>query len=116
MRSESCTFIWQPKVLMHAVFDAVQGEPGEASTTGVGVPPIGFLDMETGVEDTAAYFFVHPAVPFVLLLILVLPFVEVGSQDHLSRPHLCLKVRKLKVARFRRPGQNGADSVEVLCS
>jgi hypothetical protein len=73
---------------MHAVFGAVRGVPERPPSTGVGVAPIGLLDMETGVEDMAVFFFVKIAMSFVLLLILVLPFIDIGSQYHLSGTHL----------------------------
>ena len=101
---------------MHAVFDVVRGASEGSSTTGVGVAPIGFLNMETGVEDMAVFFFVKLAIPFFLLLILVLPFVDMGSQDYLSGTRLCLKLRELKVAGPRRPGQDVTDPFEILLS
>jgi hypothetical protein len=73
---------------MHAVFNAVRDVPERPPSTGVGVAPIGLPDMETGEEDMAVFFFVKIAMPFVLLLILVLPFIDVGSQYHLSGTRL----------------------------
>src|SRR5919112_4523006 len=78
MRSESCTFIWHPKVLMHAVL-----APGSAG-------PSGFLESGMGVVC-------------VLLLILLLRLVNPGPQGDLPRTTLEPQLFDLHVPGPRRP-------------
>src|SRR5918998_68717 len=78
MRSESCTFIWHPKVLMHAVL-----APGSAG-------PPGFLESGMGVVC-------------VLLLILFLRLVDPGPQRDLPRTTLEPQLFDLHVRGPRRP-------------
>jgi hypothetical protein len=70
---------------MQAVFDAVPAVPGGSVTTDVGAP--GFLVKGIGVAAVPA-FFRTPVVASVVLLIFVLPFIDAGSQDHLSGTRL----------------------------
>src|SRR5215213_684465 len=78
MRSESCTFIWQPKVLMQAVLPS-----GRAC-------PAGFLESGMGVVG-------------VVLLILFLRLVDAGSQGDLPRTTLEPQLLDLHVPGPRRP-------------
>src|ERR687885_34321 len=91
IRSESWTFIWQPKVLMHAVLDPPDAGARE-----------GFLVK--GI--------VGPA--FFVLLIFILRLVDAGSQDDLAGTSLDVEPRQLQVARPRRPAQHGTNLREVL--
>src|SRR5919107_6212984 len=81
IRSESCTFIWHPKVLMHAVL-----EPTRSLCEG-------FLESGMGAVGVVC----------VVLLILFLRLVDAGSEGELSRtafePHLL----DLQVPGSRRP-------------
>src|SRR5215210_85361 len=79
IRSESCTFIWHPKVLMQAVL-----APGSAR-------PAGLLESGTA------------AVVFVVLLILFLRLVDSGSEGDLPRSALEPQLFDLHVPGPRRP-------------
>src|SRR5918997_2809953 len=98
IRSESCTFIWQPKVRMHAVF-----VPSEAP--GATKPPRGFL--ENGIGATVG------GVP-AASLILVLRLVDAGSHGDLSRTAPKLDLPQLQVASPRRPPKYIRDATLVL--
>src|SRR5215210_4967176 len=100
---------------MHAVFDAVPAVPRGPLSTNVGTASTGFLIKGIGGAG-AASFFAMSVDPLVVLLILVLPFVDAGSQDHLSGTRLYVEPRKLQVARPRRPPQHGPDLGEILGS
>src|SRR5688572_12390551 len=78
MRSESCTFIWQPKVLIQAVL--VSGP----------ARPAGFLESGMGVV-------------WVVLFILFLQLVDSGSEGDLSRTALEPQLLDLHVPGPRRP-------------
>src|SRR5215207_2467442 len=78
IRSESCTFIWQPKVLMHAVL--VSGP----------ARPAGFLESGMGVVC-------------VVLLILFLRLVDPGFEGDLPRTALEPQLFDLHVPGPRRP-------------
>src|SRR5215210_844970 len=81
MRSESCTFIWHPNVLMQAVL-----VPGSAL-------PAGFLESGMG---TAV---------FVVLLILFLRLVDPGPEGDLPRTTLEPYILDLQIPGPRRPPQ-----------
>src|SRR5215210_6015967 len=78
MRSESCTFIWHPKVLMHAVLVSGLARPA------------GFLESGMGVVC-------------VVLLILFLRLVDAGSEGDLPRAALEPHIFDLHVPGPRRP-------------
>src|SRR5919112_2655586 len=78
MRSESCTFIWHPKVLMHAVL-----APGSAGSPG-------FLESGMGVVCA-------------LLFILFLRLVDPGPEGDLPRTALEPQPFDLQVPGPRRP-------------
>src|SRR5215213_4472477 len=77
MRSESCTFIWQPKVLMQAVLGPERSCPA------------GFLESGMGVIG-------------VVLLILFLRLVDAGSKGDLPRTALEPQLLDLHVPGPRR--------------
>src|SRR5215216_4186651 len=83
MRSESWTFIWQPKVRMHAVL----------APRGLSPVP-GFLESCTGVSVRGVS---------TVSLILFLRLVDVGSHGDLTRADRELDLPELEVARPRRP-------------
>src|SRR5829696_7714673 len=99
IRSESWTFIWQPKVLIQAILvDSASGLPPGGSTAGtvVGVRD-GFLTSGIGVMFLLV---------LVILLILFLRFIDLGFQDYLPRARLDVKPRDIQVARPCHPSQN----------
>src|SRR5215204_3975783 len=117
IRSESCTFIWQPNVRMHAVLDAPPGlaawlaavlPSGGPAGTGVWVRE-GFSMSGIGATSFLAVF-------VVVLLILVLRLVDVGFQDHLSGARFNVELREVHVARVCRPPQDAPYLIEVLGS
>src|SRR5215216_2598456 len=87
MRSESWTFIWQPKVRMQAVL-APSGTPRGLS------PGPGFLETRTGVTVRGVS---------TVSLILFLRLVDAGSHADLTRADLELDLPNLEVAGPRRP-------------
>src|SRR5215203_3696700 len=117
IRSESCTFIWQPNVLMHAVLDA---PPGLAAWLATGLPSGGPAGSGVWVREGFSMSGIGAtsflAVFVVVLLILVLRLVDVGFQDHLSRARFNVELRKIQVARACRPPQDAPDIIEVLGS
>src|SRR5215217_3190426 len=105
MRSESWTFIWQPKVLMHAVLPMA------------GARASGFLPRRTGTDRRASPAAASQAAFFassVVLLILFLRLVDAGPQDDLAGAFLDLAPRQVQVARPRRRAQHGRDLREVF--
>src|SRR5215204_1589331 len=81
MRSESCTFIWHPKVLMQAVL-----APGSAC-------PEGFLESGIGAIGVVC----------VVLLILFLRLVDPGPEGDLPRTTLDPHILNLQVPGPCRP-------------
>src|SRR5215212_1488572 len=79
MRSESCTFIWHPKVLMQAVLALGSKRPALLLESGMGV------------------------VVFVVLLILFLRLIDPGSEGDLPRTALEPQLFDLHVPGPRRP-------------
>jgi hypothetical protein len=88
MRSESWTFIWQPKVLMHAVFGAPPVAPLEGPD-----PAPGFCERGIGEGCDVLK----------LSLILFLRLVDAGSKGDLSRTDLEPDFLDLEVSSPRRP-------------
>src|SRR5215211_3872089 len=78
MRSESCTFIWHPKVLMQAVLAAGSARPA--------------LSLQSGMGAV-----------FVVLLILFLRLVDSRSEGDLPRTALEPQLFDLHVPGSRRP-------------
>jgi hypothetical protein len=88
MRSESWTFIWQPKVLMHAVFGAPTPDPPEGPNSAPGF-------WESGIGEGREV--------FVVSVILFLRLVDAGSAGDLSRTDLEPDLLDLEIPRPRRP-------------
>jgi hypothetical protein len=82
IRSESCTFIWQPKVLMHAVL------PPEVRPS-----PEGFLRRGIGAVGASV----------VVLFILFLRLVDAGFDGDLSGTALEPEILHLQIPGPRRP-------------
>src|SRR5918998_4608904 len=106
MRSESWTFIWQPKVRMQAVL------PGAASaSTGDAVRPTGFLPNATNCVAS-----VLAACPRAVLSVVIdlLRLVHAGAQHDGARPGLGAQRTDLEVARARRAIEYSLDAAYFL--
>src|SRR3712207_2796535 len=106
IRSESWTFIWQPKVLIHAVLvDAASVlPPGRTAGTGVGARD-GFLTSGIGVMFLLVW---------VILLILFLRFIDLCFQDSPPRARLDANPRDTQEPSPPPPPQDFPDLVEIL--
>src|SRR5215218_4373123 len=103
IRSESWTFIWQPKVRIQAVL--VPSDPEGAVAEGAP----GLREIMTGVAVRVAACGVS-----VVSLIVFLRLVDAGSHGDLSRTALELEFPYLEVARPRRPPKYSRDGASFL--
>src|SRR5829696_1095148 len=99
IRSESWTFIWQPKVRMQAVLVSPGGEGGLPASQG----PPGFLEIRTGV-----------GVVWAASLMVFLRFVDAGLHGNLSGTALEPELPGLEVTRPRRPPKYIRDGAPFL--
>ena len=118
--SESWTFIWQPKVLMHAVLPAPgakEATPPEASDTPT---TEGFFPSvtATGGAGTRPYAFARDGLPAPLvvlfILVLLLRFVNLGLDRDFARPPFGDEPREVEVACPCDPPKDDQDLLELL--
>src|SRR5829696_99475 len=100
IRSESCTFIWQPKVLMQTVLEA-EGASGRASAVALAV---GLWESGKGAVDALAG----------VLVILFLRLVDAGCNRNFTRTALEPEILNLQIPGPRRLPQYIRDAATFL--